>query len=680
MKRTFAIFLFVIMLLNLIVLSACKPEEKPVEEGITYSTLYHNEPQKSEPISGASVYKASYGYTLMQQQGYNGFTYEYGQSGQYTEMTHDGDKWTGGGATMKDALMQSTDSTSAVRAFTVPVSGRARVYGNPYLTDGVSATVTIYKGEQMLWQGSVNDETGLYQSEELDLAQGEVLRFEVSGQGTVYWNPTIDFTMAEEVLLHHTADGFYGDVHPFYDEKTGKLYMYYLSTGKQSGVVTEQFGSLLTVSDNFIQYNDVELKVDPVNPPEQDLYFALGVYVDKDGRYRSSYGKGNYAGGSVSDDLIVWKNGAEPYIDEADGLLKYTYRAYFDTGVVSGRDPDITYDKQSGKYYCIVMNYYSQAVANGEKGLALYTASEDGKFSTSAVRLVDFTGRGDPECPQLKKIGNRWYLFYSVYGTGTAGNVGNLSYRIGDEGVAPENVNWNEKEEYALEGGDLHAAQLCQVGDMFYMFGWLNYAPHVNVWGGYLNLAREVFQRADGTLGTRCDEYLSKLLNMGRVAQFDYSNTQPMSMDVVGTTFTSTSSTASASLNGSYGRSYLNLKIDLPTSAQYAGFSVMQGNTKYYVQLVRNNGELYLAITTNPGDLANGCKIKILDPSTTTFDMQVVLDGNFIEAYVNGEYSLSSNTHLTANGYNLGLIAGGTGVKLQDAEVCKLADYNNIFD
>ena len=39
------------------------------------------------------------------------------------------------------------------------------------------------------------------------------------------------------------------------------------------------------------------------------------------------------------------------------------------------------------------MNYYSPAEANGEKGLALYRAGEDGKFSTKAVRLVDLTGR-----------------------------------------------------------------------------------------------------------------------------------------------------------------------------------------------------------------------------------------------------------------------------------------------
>ena len=74
--------------------------------------------------------------------------------------------------------------------------------------------------------------------------------------------------------------------------------------------------------------------------------------------------------------------------------------------------------------------------------------------------------------------------------------------------------------EYSLDGGDLHAAQLCEVGGRYYMYGWIGSSPNANVWGGNLNLAREVYVKADGTLGTRCDEYLTKLLNKGRMQSF----------------------------------------------------------------------------------------------------------------------------------------------------------------
>lgn len=676
-KSVPAIFLSAVCLLNVFAFSACnnKEEDDPVgPDKLTYADLYRTEEKKSDPISGKALYKASYGYTLSQEQGYNHFRYEYRAGDTFAEMTYGNDAWQGGGASMKGGTMCAVSGADAVRTFVAPASGAAHVYGNPYLLSGASARVTIMQGSTVVAEYDVTDGYGVYHSHELTLQEGETLRFIVSGDAEIYWNPTVDYTLADEVSLHHTVDGYYGDVHPFYDEKTGKMYMYYLSTGMQSENRVEQFASLLTVSDNFVQYRDTELKMDEDNPPEQELYYALGVYVDKDGRYRSSYGKGSYAGGSVSDDLLVWENAAEPYVDEADGLLKYTWRAYFDEGVYSGRDPDICYDAETDKYYCVIMNYYSAAEAQGEKGLVLYMAGEDGRFSTKSVRLVDLTGRGDPECPQLKKIGERWYLFYSVYGTGTAGNVGYLTYRVGDVGVPPDQVDWNSKPEHALEGGDLHAAQLCKVGDMWYMYGWLNYTPHTNVWGGYLNLAREVYQKEDGLLGTRCDEYLSSLLNMGCVASFGQENVTLTDMQVSGNAFTPTADTGKATLGGTYGRSYITADIGLPASADYAGVTLTEGDTTYHVRLRRSGGELYLSIDSG----AVGCSVKIEDPSQTSFRLEVVADGQFIEAYVNDEYTLSSNTRLTGN-YTLG-IAGGAGAQISSAEVFKLADYNNIFD
>lgn len=683
-KKLLMLLLPAVMLFNLFIFVACNndnPEGPEVTEPekITYEDLYSNEAVKSEPITGAALYKASYGYTLSEVQGYNAFYYQNVKDGNYLDMVAEDGKWKGEGASMDDGMMTAVTGVGAVRTFIAPADGKAHVYGNPYLADGTTATVSVYLDGSEILRSTVSDDTGIYHSDEITLKKGQALRFVVEGDSTVYWNPTVDYTLAEETSLHHAVDGYYGDVHPFYDAKTKKMYMYYLSTGMQSEQVTERFASLLSTSGNMVQYESTPLKMDEKNPPEQDLYFALGVYIDKDGNYRSSYGKGNYAGGSVSTDLVTWSNGAEPYVDENDGFLKYTFRAYFDTDVTSGRDPDIFYDKESGKYYCVVMNYYTPGAANGAKSLALYIAGEDGRFSTKATKLVDFTGRGDPECPQLKKMGDTWYLFYSVYGTGTAGNVGCLSYRIGDPGVTPDKVDWNSKKEYTLDGGDLHAAQLCQVGDMWYMYGWLNYTPHASVWGGYLNLAREVYVKPDGTLGSRCDSYLTSLLNMGRVAEFGANNTELSGMSVEDGKFTATGSQATATLQGNYGRSLLFAHIDLPLNAKRAGYTIKSNGYTYFVGVQRSIDKLYLIVSDNPDNYTAGCKVEILDANTTSFDLKIVADGNFIEAFVNDEYSVSANTRLGAN-YEFALSAFGSGAVISGAEVCKLADYYNIFD
>lgn len=457
--------------------------------------------------------------------------------------------------------------------------------------------------------------------------------------------------------LHYTCDGFFGDVHPFYHD--GKMYMFYLSTGKETENPYATFSSLLAVSDDMIHYEPQQIQMNSKNPPEQDLYYALGVYVDAQGRFRSCYGKGSYVGGSVSDDLITWSNGAEPYMDETIGMLRYKYRVSFDSDVYSGRDPYICWDEASASYYCVVMNYYSANTDKGEKGLALYIGDAEGKYSSKAVKLLSFTGRGDPECPQLMKIGDRWYLFYSVYGTGTAGNVGRLSYRMGEEGQLPQNVDWENAEEYCLDGGDLHAAQLVNVGDKLYMYGWLNYAAHTNVWGGYLNLPREVFQNADGTLGSRCDEYLTELLKKDLVATLGTDDASGRNITV--------------------GRSFVTADITLPQGASYAGFHLSDGNYTYFIGLRREDGKLRLTIRSESGD-EESAYIELQDPTATTFQIKVASEGRFIEAYVDDQYGVCAHTRLKSSGeYQLGLQSSGDGAMIAQTQIYELADYNNIF-
>ncbi len=649
--------------------------EKPMK--LSYGDLYFTEETLSAPIEGQAVYKASYGYTKKTEQGYNNFYYKYLKNGNYSDATLQDGLFAGDGAKFDGKVMTSAKSSSAVRAFVAPVSGKAHVYGNPKPIDG-DLSVKVISGSATLFEKALDNEAGVYHSNTVELTKGQTIYFVLKGEGSAEWNPTVDYVMARERSLHHAADGFYGDVHPFYDEGSKTMYMYYLSTGKQSDGYIPTFQSLATTSRNMIQYDDVKIQIDEKAPCEQDLYYVLGVIKDADGKYRSSFGFGNYAGTSVSDDLITWKRGSEPYIDPADDILKYTYRVYFDQGVYSGRDPDIFYDKDSKQYYCIVMNYLSSSGANGKKVLALYKGDEKGIFSTKATKIMDFTGRGDPECPQIKKIGDRWYIFYSEYGTGTSGNVGRLAYKVGDKGTAPENVDWESKEELYLDGADVHAAQVCRVGDYYYMYGWMGYNPHVSVWGGYLNLPREVFVREDGTLGARMDPELTRLLNKGLVASLNSGTATLDGFTESNGSFTSTKSRAYANFNDRFDRSLIKANVSL-NADEAAGVKISCGDTKYYAGVFKKNGRTYLAVTrdwTNPFD---GVYQEIRDLDILDKELKIVCDGQFIEVFIGDTFALTAHTKLNGQ-YNFSLMAEGEGVKLNNFNIYRLADYYNIFD
>ena len=666
MKTKRTIFLIFSCLCLLLLIPGCKEKENPNQKGEndvnTYDIIYQNTKVKKSSLVGKTTYKAEYGYIDNDTQGYNNFYYQMWEDTSYANLIYDKGKWISSDVSFENGIVITKETNNMTITFVVPESGVVTISGNPKLVKGTKGRLEIYLNDTLFKDFEITSDLGIYHSDKVNVTKNDQIHFKLIGDVTMYYNPTIDYLDSKEESLHHYPEGYYGDVHPFYDEKNNKMYMYYLSTGRQAKPV-ETFSSLLTTSSNMIQYNDTSIKVSSSNPPEQNLYFALGVYEDAKGNYRSSFGYGSYAGATLSNDLITWSQGANPYIDEKDGLFKYTFRAYFDSDVTSGRDPDIYYDKDTKEYYCVVMNYYTKQTDKGEKGLALYIADQDGKYSTKAYKLLNCTGRGDPECPQLKKIGSRWYLFYSIYGTGTAGNVGKFAYRMGGENVNPELVDWNNLPEYYLDGGDLHAAQIVKVKDKVYMYGWINYEPLQNVWGGYLNLAREVYQSNDGTLRTRLDSKITSLLNRGIIYQDNNQITisDKMEKDL-----------------GSYYRSLVFSNIKVNQNLNYVGYKVTDGKSNWYVVISNVKGEKYLTIMDDLNNLNPSTSIKISNENE--FNLKIVIDNNFIEAFVNDEYGVVANTTLLNKNYQISLIGSGNIVNIENQKICKLADYNNIFD
>lgn len=664
MKTKKTIFIIFSYLCLLLLIPGCnKNSHNKGENNMnTYDIIYQNTKTKKESLVGKTIYKAEYGYVDNNIQGYNNFYYQIWENNSYANLIYKDGKWIAKETYFQDGVAKTTINNNITITFVSPENGEVTISGNPKIINGTKGILEIYINDTLLKKYEISDEMGIYHNDKVMITKNDQIHFKLIGDVTLYYNPTIDYLNSSEKSLHHYPEGYYGDVHPFYDEKNNKMYMYYLSTGKQEKPV-ETFSSLLTTSNNMIQYKDTTIKVSTTNPPEQNLYYALGVYEDAKGNYRSSFGYGNYAGATLSNDLITWSQGATPYIDDKDGLFKYTFRAYFDSDVTSGRDPDIYYDKDTKKYYCVVMNYYTNQTDKGEKGLALYIANQDGKYSTKVYKLLNCTGRGDPECPQLKKIGTRWYLFYSIYGTGTSGNVGKFAYRVGDENTSPELINWNNLPEYYLDGGDLHAAQIVKVKDKVYMYGWINYEPLQNVWGGYLNLAREVYQSEDGTLRTRLDEKITSLLNRGIIYKDDnnVSINGKLEKDL-----------------GDYYRCLIFSNIKINKTLNYTGYKVTDGKNNWYIVISNVNGEKYLAITSDLNNLNPTTSIKINDQNE--FNLKIVIDNNFIEAFVNDEYGVVANTTLLNKNYKISLIGNGNLIDIENQKICKLADYNNIFD
>lgn len=629
------------------------PTPEPTNNEISYKDIYHFDYQKSDRKVGLNIYCASDGYINNNEQGYNNFYYLAKTNDGYNNLIYEDGAFNYLGAKIKEKQMTSTREISATRCFIAPENGPAVITGSAFLISGTNAHISIYQNDNLIFEKDV-DSDGVYHSNEVNLNKNDNIYFVLSGDASIEYNPAIDYTFAEEVSLHHTADGFYGDVHPFYDYETKKMYMFYLSTGMQSGLKHQTFESLLTTSTDFIHYNAEDISVNERGRPEQDLYYVLNVFKDKNGQYRSSMGTSNHTTTSVSDDLHVWSNGTEAYVDPVDDIFKYRYAAYYDESVFQGRDPDMVYDKDDDCYYTVSIVYHTTARASGAKSITLYIGNNKGEFASTGYRLLDFTGRGDPECPQIKKINNRWYLLYSVSGTGTKGNVGKLAYRVGDINVPLKDVNWTSKPELYLDGEDLHAAQINEVGDKYYQYGWLNYQYNTSVWGGYLNLPHEIYQDEDGTLRSKLDEELLRLLNKGLIYR---DNTNHLENTDVSVKLT---------------RNLIILDINMKTTDK-AGINVTHGSDNYFIGVTTKANKRYLTIENE----FDGYRSEVLAKMVDKYHLTISLDGNFLDVNVNDDTTISAYTNLTSTSKTMRVTSNGNN--LTNLKIYHLADYNNIY-
>lgn len=293
--------------------------------------------------------------------------------------------------------------------------------------------------------------------------------------------------------LHITGKGHkLGDVHPYYDVASGTWYMYYLAN-----LQNKYLPKLLTSKDR-IKWAPQELS--HTGDPSLSTYYVLGV-LNNNGVNYSFYGTANSMEGSESNDLLSWRNAPAISIPQNKTLFP-----------AGARDPYVFFDPDENVYRCVTSSYRTNqawGMGTGKDcsiGFSSTVQNNLTSWSAQQTELIRFPqgNTGEPEVSQMCKIGNRWYLFSSLYGQSNNG-VGKPIYWIGDENKKILADNWQSKAVHALDGDDLCAAQIAFDGSKYLMWGWI--APNANggSWGGHLSLPREIYQLNDDALGVKLD-------------------------------------------------------------------------------------------------------------------------------------------------------------------------------
>lgn len=649
-KKRMKLLLSVLMIGGIFMTGGCRVQNQPTNPDqnmnqFDYDGLYRTEATSAYPVvKPGQSNKASYGYTLKSQQGYNGWYYLYLQDGTYQQMTFSAETWQGGGAALCGPAMKPGRNAAAVRQFRVEAAGNVLLYGNYKCAnkESAGATVRVFHNERQIYVGllEAGDQVGFYFECPVTLCAGDDIYFVVEGQNSnVLFDPVVDYgSYADQSLYHLTATGKnYGDVFPWYDEENHKLYMGFLWSDDARG---GEYHNGLEVSDNMLTFRDV---------PEANNYDIWQTYKE---------------------------NGRLHYIYD---VTKYVDRSKYPFGI---RDNMLYFDRERQRWLLVAGCYYEFNSMTQTSDLVIYQSEDNLGFRwNSEANVVEAGYRKNlPECPSLMKIGDRWYVFVSV-AYNTAHQVGPLQYWVGDANVDCMDVDWQSKDFYFLDGEDLCAARPVQVGQKVYMWGWIPstydtmpWAP----WAGYLNLPREVIQMADGSLGARLDPGLSKLLNYGKIYRLEDDNFSVEKGRVqVQDGGIRTEGETVVLLGNGYNRNYITYTVDMGSS-NCCGYVMRQDGSTYQVLIVREDGKTYLKVLS-PDDKKHSCNaaIEIQNLHDGKFDVKIVCDGGFIEFFVNDEYALTAHTAMTGSSYAAGLYADSEAV-FTDVTIHKLISYADI--
>ena len=293
----------------------------------------------------------------------------------------------------------------------------------------------------------------------------------------------------------HFADST-GDAIPFYHD--GKYHLFTLTPPVGTTVYPARLRTTWehAVSTDLVHWEQLPTALYPSDdetaPDASGIWTGSVIYGE--GKYHAFY-----TGYSLkvrfqqtichatSDDGITWtKDPANPVISPIVELYEE----------LDWRDPYVFYNEEEKLYWILISARHKEGPANRRGAVILFRSPD----------LVNWEHYGDiyaaghtncPECPEIYKMGDKWYLSYSRFS-----EFVNTIYRVSDSPYGP----WKTPVCDGIGGRRFYAAKSMQDdnGRRFY-FAWAHDRAERSdygewYWGGAFCIPHEVRQNTDGEL------------------------------------------------------------------------------------------------------------------------------------------------------------------------------------
>ena len=314
-------------------------------------------------------------------------------------------------------------------------------------------------------------------------------------------------------IFYKPKDGWVGDTIPFaYD---GKFYIYYLHD-ERKGNTQDEYGYRtswnLLITEDGVNVKDCKVVLPVGEYDDADYACYTGSVIEgNDGNFHMFYTAQNnynpkyhrdgkplqYVAHAISTDLINW----EKLPELTFGADERIYEPF------DWRDPFVFYNEEEKCFYMLLAaRLRGASEKNG--GCVGLCRSYDLLHWEAKEPFYNPESYMTHECPDLFKLGNKWYLVYSTFSEKFV-----THYRMSDKLSGP----WTSPIEDTFDGRAFYAAKTAQVGDKRMAFAWVptkrgesDFGQYE--WGGNF-IAHEINQTTDNKLTVKPAEGLINMFN-----------------------------------------------------------------------------------------------------------------------------------------------------------------------
>jgi len=285
-----------------------------------------------------------------------------------------------------------------------------------------------------------------------------------------------------------------GDTMPFFH--AGKWHLFF----SQPPVDAWEYVERARVSTAYIRSDDLvnwEVMPDAFGPGEHGECDGDGIWtgsvIEHEGIFHFFYTGYNRQSTSpqtickaTSKDMKIWDK------KKNNPLITPDPRWY---ETVDWRDPFVFFDEKAECFKMLISARLKEG-PQFRRGCVAVAVSNDLENWEVCPPLKSSMLTHCPECPEMFKLGDWWYLVESRYSEWMQ-----TVYRVSKSPEGP----WESRKLDSLDGRRFYAAKSASDGERRYSFAWIPFRKHNDpkknwVWGGELGSPRELISLNDGTL------------------------------------------------------------------------------------------------------------------------------------------------------------------------------------